>query len=210
MKRVPVFDIGDTLSPARKFSIQFFDEELQEQGLENPPKYPYEEFNEMDVESIESWFDEAEIDADAKKLVEKYKEAKKQKLKDLEIFEMLRKIQEEIGKPGIISDNKVAAKKFYKEIFEEENIGIDGFVVSEEIGVKKPDPEIFKEFVERRGVEGKECIYFGNNISRDSACEKVGMTFILVEQFKVFGEDWEGRKISELNFENVRKEVERQ
>jgi FMN phosphatase YigB (HAD superfamily) len=208
MSKIPVFDIGDTLSPAKDFSVKVFREELKRQGVENPPEYPYEGYNEMDVDSILGWFEEDDIDADAEKLVEKYKERKKEKLRELGIFKLLRKVNEELAAPGIISDNRVAAKKFYEEMFEEENASIDGFVVSEEIGVKKPDRKIFQEFLDRRDVNGEDCVYFGNNIPRDSACEKAGLKFVLVEQFKVFGEGWNGRKIPELNFENVRKEVE--
>jgi len=209
VSEVPVFDIGDTLSPAKDFSVKVFREELKRQGVESAPEYPYESYNEMDVNSIISWFEEDSIDADAEKLVERYRERKKEKLEELGIFKLLRKVNGEIEAPGIISDNKVAAKKFYQEMFEEENVEIDGFVVSEEIGVKKPDKKIFQEFLDRRGINGEDCVYFGNNIPRDSACEKAGMNFVLVEQFNVFGDGWGGRKISELTFENVRKEVQR-
>lgn len=209
MNKIPVFDIGDTLSPAKNFSRKVFREELKRQGIDNPPEYPYEGYNEMDMDSIQEWFEKDGIDADAKAVVEKYKEAKKKKLKELGVFELFRKINEEGEAPGIISDNRVAAKKFYQEMLAEENVDINGFVVSEEIDVKKPDSRIFQEFLDRRGVQGEDCVYFGNNIPRDSACEKVGMDFLLVKQFTVFGEDWEGRKIPILNFENVKKEVQR-
>ncbi|QGA80906.1 HAD family hydrolase [Candidatus Nanohalobium constans] len=209
MSKIPVFDIGDTLSPSKEFSRKVFREELERQGVENPPKYPYEGFNEMSVESIQEWFERDDIDADAEVAVEKYKEAKKERLKELEMFEMLRKIGKEIETPGIISDNKVAAKKFYKDMFEEENVEIEGFVVSEEIGVKKPEKGIFQEFLNRRSLSGENCVYFGNNIPRDSACENVGMQFVLVKQFEVFGDNWNGRQVSKLNFENVREEVTR-
>lgn len=209
MSKIPVFDIGDTLSPSKEFSIEVFRQELQRQGFENPPEYPYEGFNEMDKDSIQKWFDNAGIDANAQKAVESYKKAKKEKLKELGIFELLREVEKQIGKPGIISDNRIQAKKFYENMFKEENIDIDGFVVSEEIGVRKPEKEIFTEFLERRDVEGKDCVYFGNNIPRDSACKKVGMDFVLVEQFKVFGENWECRKIEELTIENVERECKK-
>jgi FMN phosphatase YigB (HAD superfamily) len=205
MSKIPVFDIGDTLSPSKEFSRKVFREELERQEVENPPQYPYEGFNEMSTDSIESWFERDGVDADAEVAVAKYKEAKKERLKELGIFEVLRKVGKEIETPGIISDNKVAAKKFYKNMFEEENVEIEGFVVSEEIGVKKPEKEIFQEFLDRREVDGEDCVYFGNNIPRDSACEKVGMQFVLVKQFKVFGDNWNSAYVENLNFENVQR-----
>ena len=207
MTKIPVFDIGDTLTPSKKFSIEFFEKELKRQGIENPPKYPYEGYNEMDVDSIQEWFERDEIDADAAEAVNNYKKAKKEKLEEFKVFEMLKNVQEEIKKPGIISDNRVAAKEFYQEMFDEKGIDIDGFVVSEEIGVKKPDKRIFEEFLDSRSVKGGECVYFGNNIPRDSACEKTGMKFVLVEQFEVFGDSWRGEKIQSLSLENVERKV---
>lgn len=202
---IPVFDIGDTISPSRQYSKKFFREELISQGIDDPPEYPFEGYNEYVTGSIQRWLDEDGIDADAERIVKSYRRAKKEKLKEIGVFETLRQVQQNIATPGFLSDNRVKAKKFYLEVLEEEGVEIDGFVVSEEIGVRKPDKQIFQEFLDRRGVEAERCVYFGNRGDIDAACEIVGMKFVWVTRFDTFGTDWDGIRINEFNFENVQK-----
>jgi len=52
-------------------------------------------------------------------------------------------------------------------------------------------------------------VYFGNHGRRDVAAKKSGMGFVFTTEFDNFGTEYEGRKIPELRFENVRREVER-
>jgi putative hydrolase of the HAD superfamily len=43
----------------------------------------------------------------------------------------------------------------------------DLIIISDEIGIRKPNPELFKYWLEKFGVEGKETIYIGNRIDMD-------------------------------------------
>jgi FMN phosphatase YigB (HAD superfamily) len=204
-ERIPVFDIGDTLTPARQFSKRFFRNELVRQGIEDPPEYPFEGFNEYDVDSIRRWLFEEGVHADHEKMVARYLNVKEQEMEERGVFEMLRKVNENFETFGILSDNRIVAKQWFQEIFSERGIEVDGFLVSEEIGVNKPDKQIFDEFLERRGVEGSRCVYFGNRGDIDSACREVGMNFVWVTEHDTFDTEWAGVKIDELTYENVDK-----
>jgi FMN phosphatase YigB (HAD superfamily) len=205
MKKIPVFDVGDTLTPAKKYSKKFFRQELEKQGVENPPEYPFDGYNEYSVESISSWLEKEGIDADAEQMIENYREDKEKEIEERGVFETLRKVNENFETLGILSDNFVVAKEFFQVLFERHGVEFDTFVVSQEIGVKKPEKEIFEEFLNRRGVEGERCVYFGNRGDIDSASRKVGIEFVFVSEHDTFGTDWDGVKIDRLNFENLDK-----
>jgi FMN phosphatase YigB (HAD superfamily) len=61
---------------------------------------------------------------------------------------------------------------------------IDAQIVSEEAGCGKPDDEFFRLGLNRLGVEGKDCVHFGDNEITDGACKDLGMKFVLVEGYK--------------------------
>jgi FMN phosphatase YigB (HAD superfamily) len=204
-ERIPVFDVGDTLTPAKQFSKNFFREELIRQGVENPPGYPFNGYNEYSVESISSWLEKEGVDAEVEEMIQNYREEKEREMEGRGVFETLRKVNEKFETLGILSDNFVVAKKFFQEMFERHGVEFDTFLVSQEIGVKKPDREIFEEFLDRRGVKGEQCVYFGNRGDIDSACRKVGMDFVFVSEHDTFGTEWDGVKIDELNYEKVEK-----
>jgi FMN phosphatase YigB (HAD superfamily) len=211
MKKIPVFDIGDTLTPAKEYSKKFFRKELEKQGIEEPPEYPFDGYNEYSIDSISSWLKKEGIDADAEEMIKNYREAKEREMEERDVFGTLRKVNQEFETLGILSDNFVVAKEFFQEVFERHGVEFDTFVVSQEIGVKKPDKEIFEEFLDRRGVEGERCVYFGNRGDIDSACRKVGMDFVFVSEHDIFGTEWDGVKIDRLTYEKVEramKEVE--
>ncbi len=204
MSKISVFDIGDTLTPARQFSRDFFDRELKRQGLEDPPEYPFRGYNEFVPESIQGWLDIEGIEIDASTLVMRYMDRKRQQLESSGILEVLKTLEKEFETPGIVSDNSMEAKDFYLEVFKANGVDIEGFVVSEEAGVRKPDPEIFKSFLERRDISGERCVYFGNRGDIDSACRKTGMEFVWVTQYDTFGTDWGGKAIKKIDAGSVR------
>jgi FMN phosphatase YigB (HAD superfamily) len=200
-----VFDLGDTVSPAREFSRRFFRQELQDRGVENPPEYPFEGYNEFVPESIQQWLDAEDLEIDGKDLVEAYLEAKREQIVDSGVLEQLRRISEQLGPIGVVSNNRLEAKRFYSRLFEDGGVEVEGFVVSEEIGIRKPEPGIFREFLDRRGVEPESCVYFGNRADIDSSCQELGMEFVFVEAFDNFGTSWSGDSIQEINLESVRR-----
>ncbi|MFB6191568.1 MAG: HAD family hydrolase [Candidatus Nanohaloarchaea archaeon] len=204
MSKIPVFDIGDTITPSRQLSRKFFRKELKRRGVESPPEYPFEGYNEFVPESIQGWLDEEGIEVEADELVDLYMERKRNRIIESGVLGELKKVQEEISQIGILSDNKKEAKKFYREIFEKRGIEVDGFVVSEEVRARKPSRQIFDAFLDRRDVAGERCVYFGNRGDIDSACQKVGMEFVWVTQYDTFGTSWDGRKIDELTFKEIR------
>jgi FMN phosphatase YigB (HAD superfamily) len=203
MSKIPVFDIGDTLTPSRRFAKDVFERELKRQGVENPPEYPFEGYNSNVIESISEWFKEAGIDADAEAAVKKLRNKKIERMEDFGKFEMLRKVEKEIDVPGIVSDNKVASKKFWEKVFDDRDIDLRGFVVSEELGLRKPHMEIFEEFLRRTKVEGEDCVYFGNRGDIDCVCEQLGMDFVWVQEFETFNTEYSGKSIRKLDFETV-------
>jgi len=208
MSKIPVFDIGDTLTPARNFSRKVFREELGRQGVENPPEYPFSGYNEYVEESVREWLEDEGVEADVEKMLETYRNRKETGMERRNVSETLRRIGQGIETPGIVSDNSLEAKKFFQRLFGDRGVEIDGFVVSEEIGVRKPKREIFQKFVERRGVEPERCVYFGNRADIDSACRKAGMEFVWVTEHDTFETSWNGLQIDKLEFENVRKAIE--
>ncbi|MFB6115889.1 MAG: HAD family hydrolase [Candidatus Nanosalina sp.] len=207
-EKIPVFDVGDTLTPARQFSRRFFREELVRQGIEDPPEYPFDGYNEYVVDSIQQWLVEEGIDADAEKMVRHYLDKKEKDMEERRVFETLRKVNENFETLGILSDNRMAAREWFIEIFDKHGVEFDTFLVSEEIGVKKPDRKIFQEFLDRRGVGGERCVYFGNRGDIDSACQKVGINFVWVTEHDTFGTDWADVKIDELKYGHVERAME--
>lgn len=205
MTKIPVFDIGDTLSPSKTYSRKFFKQKLKEEGIKNPPKYPFEGHNEFVEQSIQEWLDKENLDIEASKLVKAYKKDKKKRIEESGVLQELKKIEKNITTPGIVSDNKIKAKKYYQQIFNEHNVNIEGFVVSEEINVRKPDTQIFQEFLNRRKTQAENCVYYGNRGDIDSSCQKIGMNFVWVTTYDTFGTTWDGQKINKITLENIQK-----
>ena len=67
----------------------------------------------------------------------------------------------------------------------------DAVVVSEAVGVQKPDERIFRIALERLGAAAGETAMFGDSDVADGACRRVGMTFVLVTQYRRNGWGWE-------------------
>lgn len=208
-RKIPVFDIGDTLIPSFRLQNRLMSEELEEQGAENIPDFDVNNFRIYTASEVKKYLEKHGLEhGDPVRIIEKYKDRERRFMKENGVFEFLKQVSEEFGPVGFISDNTLEGKKWMEEMLREHNVPYKGLVVSEEVGVEKPDPKIFKQFLYRRGRPGKDFVYFGNNLNRDPACTKVGMDFVLVKQYKVYGENQEVDPVDELTIENVREKIQ--
>ena len=200
---IPVFDIGDTLLESRPRAKKFFREALKQRGVENPPEYPFSRCNEYRRADLKAWLESEDVDVDVEGLEKEFR-AEKRRQFERETAEILKGLE---ATPGFISDNSLEAKLFYRDLFNVHGIDFRGFVVSEEVGVEKPNAEIFEAFLERRGIDGDRCVYFGNRADIDSACELVGMDYVHVKQHDNFGTEWSGETVEKLTAEAVKRHI---
>jgi len=206
MNKIPVFDIGDTLSPSNSNA-----QEIIKDVIGEAPEIDLNEYCPYVPEEMQEWLDDNEIEGNGEDITKAYLDDKKDYLKE-EVFPMLRRIADDFGPIGLISDNRMEAKEFYTEQFKEAGVDLEGFVVSEEVGVKKPGREIFEALLEQREEDSERFVYFGNYVDRDKGAEKVGMHFVWVKEFCTYGSSTDGTQIEELTYENVEralKEVEK-
>lgn len=203
MNKIPVFDIGDTLLPSHEKINEKVHEELRRGGVKDAPELPINNYNIYKPSEVEAWLEKHSIEADAEKLKKAYLDWERDFLRE-NVIEELKKIDEEFGPIGFISDNSIAAKNFYEELFNQEGLSYQGFVVSEEVGVEKPDRRIFQAFVEQRDEDAGRFVYFGNYVDRDKAAEKEGMHFVWNDDYHVFNSGFEGPTIHKLTYGNVR------
>lgn len=208
--RIPVFDIGDTLMPSFRLQNELMKDELKEQGADVVPDFDVYNFRIYTLSEVEDYLEKHGLEhGDPLRIIDKYKDRERRFMEENGVFEFLRKVSEKFGPIGFISDNTIEGKRWMETQLEMHNVPYEGLVVSEEVGVEKPNPEIFEEFLGRREQPGEDFVYFGNNLNRDPACEKVGMDFVLVKQYKVYGGQRDVDPVDELTLESVREVVER-
>ena len=208
MAKIPVFDIGDTLIPVTSNINDSVNSVLKkEEGIEDPPHFPIDQFSIYKVDRIQAWLNKHDIDADPEKINEAYIEWKKDYFRESGKAEELKKISEKFGPIGVVTDNSKEAKNCYRNILESHNIQIEGFVASADVGVEKPDSKIFEAFLNRRSESSEKFVYFGNHLKKDSGAEKVGMNFVLVTEHKNYGSTDYRPKIDNLNYKSVRKKI---
>lgn len=205
--RTPVFDIGDTLMPCYRLQNRLLKERLREQGVESPPEFPINTFRIYNPSHVEEFLQMHDIQGDAHRLVEEYKQNEEEFLEEKGVFEMLKTVSRELGAVGFVSDNSLKGKDHFRGLLKARNVPYEGFVVSQEVGVEKPDSKIFREFLSRRRGGGDNFTYFGNNVTRDIGCRKVGMEFVWVTEYETFETSYGGRSIGELSFESVKKSL---
>jgi FMN phosphatase YigB (HAD superfamily) len=203
MSRIPVFDIGDTLIPVRKNFQQCVRLELESNGFEDPPEYPILENQKINPDHIEEWAESEGLEADVERVINRVMVRLGEEVRERRVKEFLEGVGAETAKPGIVSDGSKEHREFLADLLGIEE-RVNGFVMSGEVGVEKPAPEIFREFLARRGVEGQECVYFGNNARRDAGAQEVGMEFVQVTGIDTYGTEWNGRKIEKLSLEKVK------
>lgn len=206
MSKIPVFDIGDTLIPSSENINQAVNQQLEKEGIEEKPFFPINEFNIYKVEDVQAWLDKHGIDANAEAIREAYLDWREDYFRRSGVLEELKKLNEEHGPIGFISDNSVEARKYYIEVFERHGLNYRGFVVSEQVGAKKPDPDIFDAFLGKRDEPADNFVYFGNYVDRDRGAEKVGMNFVWVKQFHTFDSSTDAEpQIDKLTYKSVSK-----
>lgn len=217
MSKTPVFDIGDTLVPSRRFTSNIIQDELRQRNHEVVPEFDPDVFMMYDPEQIQEYLDENGIEGDPEQLAEdcreRYIEAFEDLMLEYDVFDFLAKCNEELGTVGIISDNTVRAKELITGLLEKHGVEYDTVVVSDEIGVEKPDPEIFNAFIEKRNEEASEFVYIGNDAERDSGALDAGMSFIWTTQFDNVNSSYDSVSIDKLEFKQLKeaiKEVEKE
>lgn len=208
-QRIPVFDIGDTLMPSFRLQNQLMRDELKEQGARDIPEFDVNNFRIYTPSEVKEYLEKHGLEhGDPIRIIDKYKDRERRFMENHGVFEFLRKTSEKLGPIGFVSDNTIEGKNWMEQQLDIHNVPYEGLVVSEEVGVEKPDPKIFKEFLNRRGRPGGDFTYFGNNLNRDPACRRVGMEFVLVKQYKVYGENKDVDPVNELTYEAVKEVVE--
>ncbi|AOV95449.1 hypothetical protein AQV86_06060 [Nanohaloarchaea archaeon SG9] len=208
---VPVFDIGDTLVPSRKFASHVIEDELRQRNHKVVHDFDPDKFMMYDPSQIEQYLEKYDIDGDPRELAhgcrKRYLEAFEDLMMENGVFDLFAKCNREFGTVGIISDNSVEAKNLMKKLLDEHEVDYDTIVVSEEVGVEKPSPEIFKAFTEKRERPPGEFVYIGNDAEVDSGALDAGMKYIWVTQFDTVNSSFEGPEIDELEFEKLREVI---
>ncbi|MFB6209280.1 MAG: HAD family hydrolase [Candidatus Nanohaloarchaea archaeon] len=206
--KIPIFDFGDTLVPCFRLQNQLMKDEFDEHG-EEVPEFDVNNFRIYTPSEVKEYLELNGLEhADPLRLIEKYKERERKFMEQNAVFELLKKCSAEFGKTAIISDNTIEGREWLEQQLKAQKVPFEGLVVSEEVGAEKPDPEIFKEFLRRREEPAERFVYFGNNLNRDPACEKVGIDFVFVDRYHSFGQDsGHHAKIDRLDLDSVRRAV---
>lgn len=217
MSLIPVFDIGDTLVPSRKFASHIIEDELRQRNHEPVHRFDPDKFMMYDPEQIQHYLDKYDVDGNPEELAkdcrERYIEAFEDLMLENDVFDFFARCNREFGTLGVISDNTVQAKELLKDLLEKHGVEYNTIIVSDEVGVEKPNPEIFEAFLNQRNEEASEFVYIGNDADRDSGALNAGMEFIWARQFDNVNSTYEGPNVEELNFselKNTIKEVEKQ
>ncbi len=207
MVRTPVFDVGDTLLPSRAMINQAVKDHLAERGVEEVPHFTIYEYNIFKPGEIKEFLDEYGLPGDAEEIKRSYEQRFESYLEETGKFQLFRRCSQELGVPGLISDNSIEHLELWERLKKKRDLKLECIVVSEKAGAFKPSKEIFQAFLECRGEEGEGFAYFGNNAEVDAGCEKAGMEFIWVKEHDLFGSNYTGKSIERLDFENVREAV---
>lgn len=211
MSKIPVFDIGDTLVPSRKFAEHIIEDELRQRNHEPVHEFDPDKFMMYDPDQIQEYLEKYDIEGDAEKLArdcrDRYLEAFEDLMLENDVFDLFAQCNREFGTIGIISDNSLRAKDLIKNLLEKHEVDYETITVSDEIGVEKPDPKIFQAFIDGREEDAEKFVYFGNDASRDAGAEKAGMEFVWVTRFDTVNSSYEGLKVDELNFDNIKKAI---
>jgi putative hydrolase of the HAD superfamily len=87
---------------------------------------------------------------------------------------------------GLVSNVTLRAS-LMREDLDRTGLGrrLDATVFSSEVGVRKPDPRIFREAMERLGVDPPETVFVGDRLLDDiTGAQAVGMRAIHTRQFR--------------------------
>lgn len=204
---IPVFDIGDTLVPSRKFVEHIVEDELRQRNHEPVHEFDPDKFKMYDAGGIQEYLEKYDLEGNPEELAHKCRERYLEAFEDLlienDVFDLFARCNREFGTVGIISDNSTEAKNLITQLMEKHGVRYDTVVVSDEVGVEKPSPEIFKAFVERREESAEDFVYIGNDPARDSGALDAGMNFIWTTQFDTVNSSFDGPSIDELSFDKL-------
>lgn len=219
MSKIPVFDIADTLLPAKKETNKTIKRKLNQQGVRDVPEFPIDEYNVHNPEEVQAWLEENGLESDAEKLTLAYQGSARRFLQRKDIVDALRTLGEEHGPIGFVTDASLEAKEFYSAIFdidEEEDeedqmeeVPYEGFVVSEEPEEEETDKNIFERFLELRDEPAEEFVYFSNNADRGRAAEEAGMSFVWVKRYNTFDTEYDGESMGSITAGSVNKKLEK-
>ena len=213
MSKIPVFDIGDTLVPSRKFAEHIIEDELRQRNHEIVHNFDPDKFMMYDPDQIQMYLEKYNLEGDARKLArdcrDRYLEAFESLMIENDVFDFFAECNREFGTIGIISDNSLRAKELMKKLLDKHEVDYNTITVSDEVGTEKPDKEIFQAFIDERDRSPEKFVYLGNDASRDAGAEKIGMDFIWVTQFDTVNSSYEGLKVDELNFENLKEAIQK-
>ncbi|MFQ3308511.1 MAG: HAD superfamily hydrolase (TIGR01549 family) [Candidatus Nanohaloarchaea archaeon] len=212
MSRIPVFDIGDTLVPSRRFVEHVIEDELRQRNHEPVHEFDPDKFMMYDPTEIEEYLRKYELTGDPEEIAHtcrhRYLDAFEDLLIENNVFDILARCNRKFGTIGIISDNTVRAKHLLEAKLDRHNVDYDKIVVSDEVGVEKPDPQIFNSFVEQRSESAEDFVYIGNDANRDAGALDAGMQFIWTTQFDTVNSSFEGPRINQLNFRQLKQVIQ--
>jgi len=217
--KIPVFDIADTLLPAKKEINKTIKRKLNQQGVRDVPEFPIDEYNVHRPEEIQEWLEENDLESDAEKLSLAYQGSARRFIQRKDIVDALRELGEEHGPIGFVTDSSLEAKEFYEAIFnadededeedQMEEIPYKGFVVSEEPEDEETNKNIFERFLELRDESAEEFVYFSNNAERGKKAEEAGMSFVWVKRYDTFGTEYDGESMGAVTASSVEKKLEK-
>lgn len=199
MDKVPVFDIGDTVSDSRKLIKEAVRKEMARCGIEKEkmPEFPMYEYNIYREADLERFAEERNLEGfDSERVQDTFQRMEDRNFVVSGAVEVLKMMNSEVGPIGIVSDNSEEAKEVWKQRLSNHGIEYNGFIVSDSVGHVKPDKEIFQAFENELDADGY--VYFGNHAEKDSASEKIGWSYVQVAVFDTFGTYWSGRRITEM------------
>lgn len=211
MSKIPVFDIGDTLVPSRRFVSHIIEDELRQRNQEPVHHFNPDKFMMYDPEQIEKYLEKYHLQGDPEEIAHdcraRYLEAFENLLIENNVFDLFARCNREFGTIGIISDNTIRAKHLLEAKLERHGVDYDTIVVSDEIGVEKPDNRIFQHFVDQRQESANDFVYIGNDANRDAGALDAGMHFIWTTQFDTVNSHFNGPQISQLNFQQLQQVI---
>lgn len=230
MSKIPVFDIADTLLPAKKEINKTIKRKLNQQGIRDVPDFPIDEYNVHRPEEVQEWLDENDLESDAEKLSLAYQGSARRFIQRKNIVDALRELGEEHGPIGFITNGSLEEKEFYEAIFtidededeedQMEEIPYEGFVVSEvpseeqsddeeERNVREPEESGFERFLELRDEPAEKFVYFSNDAERGREAEESGMSFVWVKRYDTFDTEYDGESMGAVTANSVEKKLEK-
>ena len=239
MLKAFVFDIGDTMHPSSKLEADVLYYIQEEHNLpdsfadtylkmdyfselyvsvENPPEKHFNHARgelrimKMTLKYLHLNLDAEALSSEMNKLYEL--RLKRYYLKDpqgKDVADVIHFLNRNNFKVGILSDNPIQIKQKYLKLYNELGFKFDCFIVSEEVGFMKPSPKMFDAAIEKLDVKPSEAVYFGNNLERDAAAQKLGWNFVWVYGFNKNPNpnNFQGDKVKFINLRFVEEYIKK-